>query len=217
MKSMKDKKDTTPPLGVLAAKKIILIGMMGTGKTTVSQAIAEKYNYKFIDTDNLIEERNPLAPKEPPNPLKGEQTSNLIIPISEIINKYGIEKFRNLETEVLKEIVNSYSPFRGLGGYIISTGGGIVLREENRKILKSLGKIIWLDLAPEKILERIKNDQSRPLLESNSHQEKLEKITKILDERYEIYKSIADLHINVEDLTTEQIIQYMINVDPQSI
>lgn len=137
---------------------VALIGMMGAGKTTIGKLLAEKLNLKFIDTDEEI--------------IKIENCS-----INEIFAKQGEETFRRIETNVLKNILNS-------DNQIIATGGGIIKKEENRNLLKQV-KTIYLKADKETILDRVKNDNSRPLLNTENLKETIQTI---LQEREQLYE-----------------------------
>ena len=155
---------------------LFLVGMMGAGKSSTGKALAEKLGYKFFDTDALIEQ---LAQKS----------------INEIFEEAGEETFRNLETQVLSEL----SSYRKL---VVATGGGIVLRKMNWSYLRH-GLVVWLDLSAEDLWSRIKEDDSRPLLNTQNPFETLE--AKI-EERQELYNQ-ADVRIHIPgdaDLETVQ-------------
>ncbi|MBW4658866.1 MAG: shikimate kinase [Drouetiella hepatica Uher 2000/2452] len=134
-----------------------LIGLMGSGKTTVGKALAEKLSYRFFDTDAVIE--------------RAAQQS-----IAQIFATSGEASFRHLETQVLAEL----SAYRKLA---IATGGGIVLDRQNWSYLKH-GLIVWLDISVEDICDRLQGDTSRPLLQgADPHQ----KLCALLEERRPLY------------------------------
>jgi shikimate kinase len=152
-------------------KNIILIGFMGTGKTAVGKALKKISEFPLIDTDELIEEQANSS-------------------ISNIFKLHGEEYFRNLESAVCKRL-DKYS------NTIISTGGGIILREENIKALKESGTVFLLTASPEEIYERTKrNKGQRPLLLVANP---LQKIESLLDARNENYLKAKDHEINTVD------------------
>lgn len=165
---------------------LILIGMMGSGKSTIGKQLIEilqnSKNYKFADTDKLIEQ-------------KCNKT------ISDIFSELGEKKFRTYENQILNQLLED-----NISNSIISTGGGIILKPENKEILRALGLVIWLHASTETILSRIKDDDSRPLLSNpNDEDSKQNKIEEILDSRFLKYKEAADLIIDVNDKTTNEI------------
>lgn len=157
------------------ARNLILIGFMGTGKTSVGMRVAKSLGFRFVDTDKLIVKRT------------GK-------PIPRIFEESGEEAFRRIETEVLKQCAGGESQ-------VISTGGGIVTREENREILRGAGYVIWLRTSPEVIYERVKRNRNRPLLRTV---DPLQTIRDLLESRREFYESCADLAITTDHLTMDE-------------
>lgn len=161
---------------------IILIGFMGTGKTEVGKRLAEKLFNDFLDTDELIEKS------------EGKK-------ISDIFKDNGEEYFRNLETEVI-ETLQDYE------NYVLSTGGGIVLKDQNVQLLKEIGPIVLLTAREDIILSRMKDKNDRPLLENG---DKAEKIKGLLAKRDPIYKSAADYIVDTSDKSVDNIVEEIIN------
>ena len=169
---------------LLKGINVFLIGMMGTGKTTVGKKLAQQLGYRFFDTDVLIER---VADRK----------------IKEIFAHEGEESFRQLETQVLRE-VSAYTKSA------IATGGGIVLRQENWSYLH-YGLIVWLDAPPELLIERLADDNTRPLLQDPNPSQKL---SHILEARRPIYTQ-ADLQVKIEKYQTpEQIASQIIEMIP---
>lgn len=156
---------------------IYLIGFMGTGKTTVGKALASKLNKKFSDLDDLIVKKT------------GKQ-------IVEIFREDGEDEFRKIETEVLKDI-NEKDDF------VVATGGGVLTTEGNYEIMKSNGIIITLAASPEAIYERLKNDETRPLL----------MVDNVIDEIKRLMFERAPLYIKADYIvdTTERPIDEIVN------
>lgn len=152
---------------------------MGAGKSTVGEKLAEVLQYSFLDTDSWIE--------------KKEQKR-----ISEIFEKQGEAYFRSLETECIKQLVSENE------GKVISVGGGLPIRKENRILLKQLGIVVYLKATPEIIYERLKEDQSRPLLRTKNPKEK---IREMMEEREVYYKEAAHVILNIENKSVEEIIR----------
>jgi shikimate kinase len=157
------------------ARNLILIGFMGTGKTSVGQRVAHSLGFRFVDTDKLIVKK---AGK----------------PIPKIFEDEGEDAFRRLETEVLRACADGE-------GQVISTGGGIVTREENRGILRDAGYVIWLRASPEVIYERVRRNRNRPLLQTA---DPMKTIHDLLDARKDLYEACADLAITTDQLTMEE-------------
>lgn len=166
---------------------LILIGFMGSGKSSVGVKLAKALHMPFVDTDQLIEDREGCS-------------------VSSIFKKYGEETFRSMETELLKSLANMKEP------RVISTGGGLPLREENAILLKKLGLVVWLEVSKDTVLRRLKHDTTRPLLQGADVEEKVESL---LSERKDLYKRAADVTVNVNqsnltDIVMEIIGQYEI-------
>lgn len=158
---------------------IILIGFMGCGKTTVGIRLSYRMRRIFEDTDKLIEKRQQRA-------------------IKDIFATEGEGFFRELETQMLSELEKTVS------NRIISVGGGTPVREENREILKRLGTVIYLRIRPETVYERLKADTTRPLLQGDDPKGK---IYELMEKRKEAYEGSADIVIDVDNLSIEEILE----------
>lgn len=152
---------------------IVLIGMPGCGKSTIGQELAKKTGLKFFDIDSLIEEKENMK-------------------ITEIFNLKGEAFFRKLETGAIKNIEEKSA--------IISTGGGVVETPLNTDILKKTGRIFYLNISPDKIYDRIKNDTKRPLLQTKDPKAAL---FELYSKRHLKYESAADFIINADRTLTE--------------
>ena len=139
---------------------IFLIGLPGCGKSSLSRLLSKKMNWEVYDTDEIIEK---------------EAKQN----IAEMFQKYGEEYFRSLENKVLKNIVQNNQA-------IISTGGGIILKKENRDIIKQNGISIFIDRKAEIILENINTD-NRPILTNKN------KLIELSLQRQKLYEETADI------------------------
>lgn len=156
--------------------KIALIGFMGSGKSAIASYMKKTLNWEVIEMDTLLEEREKCT-------------------ISEIFSEKGEEYFRNLETELLREIQYKER-------IVISCGGGVPLKWENVELMKKNGKIILLQASPETIFNRIRGDRTRPLLKNNMS---LIAISSMMEKREKIYKEAADITVTVDGKTVEQI------------
>jgi len=162
---------------------IILIGFMGSGKTSIGLKLSYKLQLAVEDTDKIIEAR--------------ENTS-----ISEIFATKGEAYFRNLELELLYEIRNSS------GRKIYSLGGGTPVQLQNQAIICQCGKVIYLRAKPETIYDRLKGDTTRPLLQCD---DPLAKIKDLISKRKYAYERCADLIIDVDDLEQSEIVENIVN------
>ena len=155
---------------------VILIGMPGCGKSTVAHVAGQKHGYDVFDTDAIIVS------------LYGE--------ISKIFDDFGERYFRDVESEVLKNLNGLES------NCFISVGGGCVLRQENVAIMKSDGnKVVYLKAKLSTLEERLRSDNTRPLLQGNTS----EKLQKLFSEMSHIYESVADVIVDTDGLTPEEI------------
>lgn len=160
-------------------KCIILIGCMGCGKSTIGQLLHVETGLPFIDTDHFIEEKEKMS-------------------VSEIFSQKGEDYFRGQETAVLKALEADSPP----EGIIISTGGGIILRPENRELLSRLGFVVWLNVDAETIFQRISRNRERPLLRTPNP---LETLKSIMQARRELYRQTAHLVIETAPLTIQEV------------
>ena len=156
---------------------IYLVGPMAAGKSTVGKLLARRLKKAFYDTD-------------------AEIIKCTGVEISLIFELEGEEGFRLREADKLKEL-------SALNGAVIATGGGIVLKEENRKVLKETGHIIYLECSVEQQLSRTKFDTKRPLLQTGNPREKLEELMQL---RAPIYESIADSIISTNKTNSKKVI-----------
>ena len=156
---------------------IVLCGMMGVGKSVVGAALARRAGARWVDTDQMITEKC------------GE--------IATIFEQFGEEYFRDLETAVVKSLVQE-------DGLVISTGGGLVLREENVSLLKRNGKIVWLRGKVETLTKRLSGDETRPLLKTEGVYLQ-EKLTEMLEVRAPIYERVADFTVDIDGKSPEEI------------
>lgn len=146
---------------------VILCGFMGCGKSTVGTLLAEKLNFTFVDTDKVIEQRENMS-------------------VSEIFAVHGEEYFRTVETAVINDLCQ-------LNSQIIATGGGAVLNPSNANTLRDNGTVFFLDVTPETVLERLKDDTSRPLLQKKDRESAVRELMNI---RRPIYVKHSHYTIN---------------------
>ncbi len=149
------------------ARNIFLIGLMGAGKTTIGRQLAQALDMQFLDSDHEIEARTGVK-----------------IPL--IFELEGEQGFRDRESVVIDELTRK-------DNIILATGGGAVLREENRRCLKERGTVIYLQAGVDSLLERTRKDKNRPLLQTEDPEAKL---TALLKEREPLYLALADLVVD---------------------
>ena len=157
---------------------VILIGFMGCGKTTVGLRLSYRLRKTVTDTDKEIE--------------REEKRS-----IADIFASDGEEYFRRKETECLRKLIKS------VRNHIVSVGGGLPMREVNRELLHELGQVFYLRAKAETIYERLQGDTTRPLLQCSDPQEK---IRVLMEQRDQHYKDAADVIIQVDGKSFEQIL-----------
>ena len=155
-------------------KNVVLIGMMGTSKTTTGKILAEKLNFPFFDGDRMYEM------------MYGES-------ISQTFEKVGEQVFREREQAV-------YQKLGGLNGAVIACGGGVVLNEKNMQSLRANGFIVQLISRPEIIHERVSRNDRRPLVKEGG----VEKIEQILSERKDLYDKYCDAKIDNSNLSPKR-------------
>ena len=159
---------------------IVLIGYRCTGKSSIGELLSRRLKWGFVDTDELIEREAGLN-------------------IEDIVAKKGWDEFRRIEKEVVKK-VSCFDSF------VIATGGGVVLDPENVSRLQKNGWIIWLNANPEIIKKRMLKDKksgfSRPAL---TDKDPIDEIREVMDMRAPIYKRAADLVIDTNNFSQEEI------------
>lgn len=154
-------------------ENIILTGYMGCGKTTVGKYVAKCLEYTFIDTDEMIAEQQCRS-------------------INEIFADDGEAAFRVMETELLKQLIDTKRDH-----LVISTGGGMPVREENRQLLALLGRVVYLKASPETIYGRVKGDTARPLLRCENPMKRIEEMLTV---REPLYEAGAAVIVDVDGL-----------------
>jgi shikimate kinase len=149
------------------ARNIYLVGMMGAGKTTVGRTLARRLKLRFVDSDHEIEAR-----------------CGVKIPV--IFEIEGEAGFRAREAQTLAELAR-------LEDIVLATGGGVVLAEENRRLLAEHGTVVYLRATPEHLYERVRHDKNRPLLATA---DPLARLRELYCERDPLYRAVADLVVD---------------------
>jgi shikimate kinase len=162
----------------LGARVLVLIGMMGAGKSSIGRRIAARLNLPFVDADIEIEAAH----------------AGLTIP--EIFATYGEPYFRDGEVRVIARLLEG-------GPSVLATGGGAFMREETRQRIRAKGISMWLRADPEVILRRVKRRSDRPLLQT---EDPAATIQRLVDERYPVYAE-ADITVLSRDVPHERIVE----------
>ncbi|MEO7199630.1 MAG: shikimate kinase [Dokdonella sp.] len=149
------------------AANLILIGPMGAGKTSVGRRLANLMELPFVDVDEAIEARTGAS-------------------IALTFDIEGEAGFRKRESDMLIDIL-------GDSGQVVSTGGGAVLDDANRQLLRARGFVVWLDAGVETQLLRLRHDRKRPLLQTDNPHQQLQQLAAL---RNPLYQALADLHVS---------------------
>jgi len=155
---------------------IVLIGMMGAGKSAVGYCLQRRTGLALIDTDKIVSARFRMT-------------------IPKIFAKHGEDKFREAEAKALRALAMPKQ-------IIIVTGGGIVLRQENVELLRRMGVIVWLDGNEDTLFARASRQRNRPLLQTKNPRKTF---SQIFDSRRSLYAGIADVRVDTSVLTDEEI------------
>ena len=147
---------------------------MGSGKSSVGRILSSLTGFALVDTDNLVAHEAGMQ-------------------IPEIFRRHGEEHFRALETAALRGLV-------GRIGLIVATGGGVILSEENRRILREIGPVVWLDASTEHLHQRVRSSK-RPLLQTEDPRRTLEELYR---QRESLYRDAANVRIDSSHLTHRQ-------------
>lgn len=166
---------------------IFLVGLMGAGKTTVGKLLAKHLSKSFIDCDQEIQRRTGVK-----------------IPI--IFEIEGEEGFRGRESAVLQELT-------GRDDVVLATGGGAVLRPENRQLLKERGLVIYLRAAVDDLWQRTRHDKSRPLLQTDEPRAKL---TELFQQRDPLYREVADLVVDTSQQSVHSLVRRIERLLPRN-
>jgi shikimate kinase len=169
---------------------IILIGLPGSGKSTVGRQLARKLSASFMDSDQLIEQR-------------------LGCSIREYFEREGEDAFRDVEEEVLARAVADHGGASQAGGAVVlATGGGAVLRPNNRRLLHGAGQVVYLRSAPEDLYRRLRHDRNRPLLQVGDPQQRLRDLYNLRDP---LYRETAHFQVETGRPSVAQLVNTIIS------
>lgn len=157
-------------------RNIVLVGMMGSGKSTVGQALSAKLGWTYVDTDSEIVRSQGMS-------------------ISEMFAELGEVAFRKAESETIGNVLKRSEQ-------VISTGGGAVLLEQNRLAMKENGFVVALFASVETVIERVRGDQNRPLLQGNLE----ERVNQIVESRKHAY-DFANLKVDTDGVPVDRIVE----------
>jgi len=163
-------------------KNIILIGMMGSGKTSIGKAISKTASLSFIDTDAMIENR-----------------LNMTIP--QIFSQYGEAYFRSMEADAAQQAATCVNT-------VIATGGGMVTNPQSMTLLKASGFVVYLRCNPRLLYKRTAKDHNRPLLDT--HMERLEKLENLLSQRGHLYTQYSDFILDTDESTINELTEMIL-------
>lgn len=172
----------------MSHRNIILIGPMGSGKSTIGNIIAKRLHREFQDSDHFIEKRTGVD-------------------IARIFDIEGEQGFRDRESSALSELLSK-------NNRVIATGGGSIMRSENQQLLKQKGYIVFLDTSVNQQMYRLRRDKKRPLLQTENPRERLESLSA---ERRPIYLDLADLAIKTDKRMARRLAADIINQLPESL
>lgn len=159
---------------------IYLVGLMGAGKTTVGRTLARRLDMHFIDSDHEIQARTGVS----------------IPTIFEIEGETG---FRKREAQVIADLTKNT-------GLVMATGGGVVLNPENRALLKANGLVVYIDVSPEALCERIRHDKNRPLIQVA---DPLARLQELHAQRDPLYREVADMVVDGRRLNAQGVLQWL--------
>ena len=165
-------------MSITLPENIFLVGLMGAGKSTVGRILARRLGKRFVDTDHEIEKRNGVT-----------------IPV--IFEIEGEDGFRRREQEVLADLAREKD-------LVLSTGGGIVLKPENREVLRNHGFVVYLNARPELLAERTKHDRTRPLL---NVEDPLTRLRELYAVRDPLYREVAHAIVETGRGAPQQVVQ----------
>ena len=168
---------------MVRSQSVFLIGPVGAGKSTIGRQLASELKLDFYDSDREIE-------------------SKCGVTIDWIFDIEGEEGFRQREKDAIESLVGEQS-------IVLATGGGAIILPENRTLLSSRGKVVYLQASVDQQLERTAKDKKRPLLQVDDKRSQLEKL---MGEREPLYREIADLTIETSDTTVRNVVQRIVRL-----
>ncbi len=163
---------------------IVLIGYRGTGKSSVSRILSKELGYPVLNMDDKIVEKAGM-------------------PIPEIVEKFGWNRFRDMESEIAEQVLK-------FDNHIVDTGGGVILRDKNVENLRKNSKVFWLKADTTTIVKRIKHGTHRPSL--TDRKSFVEEIEEVLIRRKEKYEKAADYTIDTSKLSLSDVVKQIVSL-----
>ncbi|HXQ75120.1 MAG TPA: shikimate kinase [Acidimicrobiales bacterium] len=167
------------------AERLLLVGMMGAGKTTTARLAAERLGWGWVDTD-------------------AEVSRAVGVSVADLFARHGEARFRREESRALADVLERDEPV------VVSVGGGAVLDERNRDMLRAAGTVVWLRARPETLIERVIDDVGRPLLVGATPQDRAETLRRIDADRRTLYAEVADDILDVDHLDADQVAERLL-------
>lgn len=161
---------------------IFLIGFMGAGKSTVARALAERLHCPLVEMDQQIVKEQGMT-------------------INEIFDKYGEDRFREIESQLILDLGQGEAA-------VISCGGGVVVRPQNTEYMKKSGRIVYLQASPRTVYERVKDSSDRPILKGHMN---VEYIAQLMEKRRALYEAAAELTIVTDKKMADEIAGEILN------
>ena len=163
-------------------ENIFLIGFMGAGKSTVARALAERLHCPLVEMDQQIVKEQGMT-------------------INEIFDKYGEDRFREIESQLILDLGQGEAA-------VISCGGGVVVRPQNTEYMKKSGRIVYLQASPRTVYERVKDSSDRPILKGHMN---VEYIAQLMEKRRALYEAAAEITIVTDGKSAEEIAKEILN------
>ncbi len=180
--------ETPAPQAQPDPRPLILVGMMGAGKTTIGRRLAARLARRFVDADRALEER-------------------CGVPITTIFELEGEPGFRRRERAMLDELV-------ALPDVVLATGGGAVLDDDNRRLMRERGWVVYLKAAAPELWHRLRRDRGRPLLQTANPRER---IAQLLAQREPLYEAVAHCTVTSVHQPVEELVEHIIDTLPESL
>jgi len=165
-------------MGMMRTQNIFLVGPMGAGKSTIGRQLAESLSYEFRDSDHEIQRRTGVD-------------------IPTIFEYEGEEGFRERESQAIEDLIAE-------DRIVLATGGGAVMRPENRQALAARGMVIYLHCSPDQQHARTVRDRNRPLLDTD---DPLQRLRDLMEEREPLYRQVADMVVSTEKRGTVSVVK----------